>query len=311
MKINVAICTWNRAESLRSSLKGLRRQRSWDGIHVLVVNNNSTDTTSEVIAEFSDGMPVRELRETKQGLSHARNCALESSLDADYLIYTDDDVEVCEGWLSAYCEAFRAFPDAGFFAGPIDAGFCTELPKWIHDNLSKLAGSYGAVDLGGALRIMSASDVSQAPHGGNMAFNMKQIGSQRFDSCLGRTSEQMLLGEETAFVRGMMASGAAGVWIPEARLTHLIPAEHVSAAYVWKRFEGGGRSVARVDGLSSGPYWWGAPRYCWRQYVVSRAKMTLLAPLSSVAWFDAFSKTAYLHGYITEQRIMSACKRVR
>jgi hypothetical protein len=248
---------------------------------------------------------VREVLEAKQGLSHARNAALAASSDADYIIYTDDDVEVSETWLSAYLEAFAMFPEAGYFAGPIDPGFCGSVPNWVTANLSKLAGSYGALDLGGELRELSVAESRLAPHGGNMAFRIGEVQGLQFDTCLGRTGEIMLMGEETRFVLEMMNHGSQGVWVPRARLTHLIPSEHISAKYVWKRFEGGGRSVARTEGRSIGPNWFGAPRYCWKRYLMARTKMALLAPVRSRAWFDAFADAAYLQGYISEQRRMN------
>src|SRR3954466_10143738 len=108
MLVSVAICTWNRAENLDQTLAGLR------GLHVpadvewelLVVNNNSTDATEEVIARHTAQLPLRRLFERKQGLSNARNCAA-AAARGDLLLWTDDDVLVDPDWLAVYVDSAR------------------------------------------------------------------------------------------------------------------------------------------------------------------------------------------------------------
>ena len=69
--VSVAICTWNRCESLRRTLEGMLRLQvpvgvTWD---LIVVNNNGTDATDEVVTSFTDRLPVRLLHEATPGLS--------------------------------------------------------------------------------------------------------------------------------------------------------------------------------------------------------------------------------------------------
>ena len=76
MNISVAICTWNRSEFLNQTLKTLTNVRipqgtSWE---VLVVNNNCTDDTDEVVRRYAAVLPVRLLFEPQQGHANARNC---------------------------------------------------------------------------------------------------------------------------------------------------------------------------------------------------------------------------------------------
>src|SRR5436309_3023469 len=78
MHATVAICTWNRSQLLRQTLDqfldlAIPAGMTWE---LLVVNNNSTDDTDVVLAEFESRLPLRRLFEREPGLSHARNAAL-------------------------------------------------------------------------------------------------------------------------------------------------------------------------------------------------------------------------------------------
>src|SRR5262245_32415256 len=72
---SIVICTFNRSTLLADALLDLSRQSLDASLYeVLVVDNNSTDPTRDVVERASRERPnVRYLRETRQGLSHARN----------------------------------------------------------------------------------------------------------------------------------------------------------------------------------------------------------------------------------------------
>src|SRR5947207_180454 len=102
MRVTVAICTFNRAESLRRTLESvaalhLPEALDWE---VVVVNNNSTDHTDSVIESFKERLPIRREFEPQPGASNARNRAVYVA-KGDYFVWTDDDVVVDNGWLAA------------------------------------------------------------------------------------------------------------------------------------------------------------------------------------------------------------------
>src|SRR5688572_5191632 len=74
--VSLIICTRNRASALRECLDkiaAIKSQLRWE---LVVVDNNSSDNTADVIREFAAQapMPVRYALETRQGLGVARNC---------------------------------------------------------------------------------------------------------------------------------------------------------------------------------------------------------------------------------------------
>ena len=80
MKTTVILCTYNRCESLAKVLASaacleLPKSVDWE---VLVVDNNSSDGTGEVVEEFCRRYPgrFRYLFEPRQGKSHALNAGI-------------------------------------------------------------------------------------------------------------------------------------------------------------------------------------------------------------------------------------------
>ena len=132
MLITVAICTLNRAELLRRTLESSAAMRvppqlDWE---LVVVNNGCTDHTDELIAAFAGRMAVRREFEPQRGVSNARNRAVDAAR-GDYIVWTDDDVIVNPAWLAAYAEAFRRWPEAAVFGGPILPRYEAPVVKWV------------------------------------------------------------------------------------------------------------------------------------------------------------------------------------
>ena len=103
MDISVVICTRNRAEDLRATLKSLAAARVPEGraCELIVVDNGSTDHTKSVVEEYSvEQMPVRYVYDDRIGKSNAYNTAL-SLMEGDIFLGTDDDVRVPPNWIEA------------------------------------------------------------------------------------------------------------------------------------------------------------------------------------------------------------------
>src|SRR3970040_3346 len=132
MRLTVAICTWNRSHILDQALTEMHGLDVPSGVEweLLVVNNNCTDNTDEVIDRHTRFLPIRRLHEPTPGKSHALNRAVGESR-GEYILWTDDDVLVNRSWMVAYVEAFRRNPEAAFFGGPIEPLFVGSMPPWL------------------------------------------------------------------------------------------------------------------------------------------------------------------------------------
>lgn len=247
VKLSIVIATYNRGAALRRTLDSLAEMRepaqSWE---IIVVNNNSTDSTAEVFAQFSLSHPHINSRitdERRQGLSHARNCGIENS-QGDYIALIDDDVEVNEEFASAYIDFFDRHPQAAACGGKVIPLYETGKPEWISTYTERPIA--GTIDMGERIKIFKKG----YPTGANMAFRrsgLMKIGG--FDTSLGRTGEALMGGEEKDMFARFKAAGYEIYYVPDARVLHIIPASKLSDTYFTRIAEMCGRSE-RVRTLS-------------------------------------------------------------
>jgi glycosyltransferase involved in cell wall biosynthesis len=251
--VTVAICTWNRASLLDQTLARLAELAVPDAFawEVLVVDNGSTDETAEVLARHAAALPLRCAREERRGLSHARNRAA-AEARGELIAWTDDDVQVDTDWLTAYADGTRQFPDADFFGGPILPWFDAAPPEWIAASLSVIGSAFALCDLGPSRRPLTAQ---RLPYGANFAVRTAAQRRHLFDPALGRVGDELLSGDENEMMRRMLTDGHAGMWLPEARVRHLVPRERMTLDYVRQYYRGIGRTDVRVRGGA-------APRCC-------------------------------------------------
>jgi glycosyltransferase involved in cell wall biosynthesis len=240
---SVIICTYNRSAYVLKCLTALWPQAAALGAECLVIDNNSTDETASALATWCDGAgrppAVRLLRETAQGLSHARNAGL-AAARSPLVVFLDDDAIPTEGWLAACLAAFRAAPTLAACGGPIRPIFEAPKPDWL---LPAHHGLYSILDLGGA-------DIDfpggAYPYGANMAFNQVVTGPIRFDPALGRTGTSLLSGEEALVFQHITRNGGRVRYVATMAVDHHIPAARLVPEWLRQRYYYGGISERRV-----------------------------------------------------------------
>src|SRR5688572_29690523 len=97
--LTTLIATYNGARTLPEVLKAYCALQPTDGRwKLVVVDNGSTDRTSEIIAAYRQHLPLTYLIEPKQGKNAALNTGL-TCRAGDLLVLTDDDVLPRSDWL--------------------------------------------------------------------------------------------------------------------------------------------------------------------------------------------------------------------
>jgi glycosyltransferase involved in cell wall biosynthesis len=270
MFITVAICTLNRAESLRRTLASLvAMQVPSDVAWEIVIVHTSTDHTDHVIRKYVGLLPVRWEFEPRPGKSNAQNRAIDVA-KGDYILWIDDDVLVDAGWLTAYVEAFRRWPEAAVFGGRITPRYEAPVAKWVIESESVLFGPYAIRDFGDRVHPLSADDEGYFPYGANWAIRALEQRAFRYDPELGPAANRWRTGEETDVIRRVLGSGMTGYWIPEALVEHCIGRNRQTVRYIAAFYESWGETLAfRTAAVTAaGPFWFGIPRKIWPRLLI-------------------------------------------
>jgi len=268
----VLICTYNRADVLGETLDSLARCRAnglrWD---VLVVDNNSSDGTRDVVVSRMAGFPVslRYMFEPRQGKSNALNTGL-AATDAAIVAFTDDDVRVDENWIDASCRPMLADPSIDYTGGPVLPIWERPCPGWLDQTRADLWGTLAILDYGRESFVFE--ERRRVPLGANMAVRrslVDRVGG--FDPDLGRKGNSLLGQEQAEFFCRSREAGARGLYVPRMALRHHVPARRLTHEYFRRWWYWKGVSKARLEhwhpvteigiDLSTVPRLFGVPRF--------------------------------------------------
>lgn len=254
LNFSIVIPTYNRAGLLDRTLLSVSRLRVPNGteVELVVVNNNSTDTTSEVVGRRADDFPfpVREVIETKQGLNHARNRGIVEGRH-EMLVFLDDDVKVNPEWLAGCREAAES-NEADYVVGPVFPDYVDGKPSHVTPRIERWVDSWYSRRGNAPFRFEAAGD-SFLP-GCNFAVRKsaaEEVGGFRPD--LDRCGEEMLAGGDTEFGYRLLESGKQGCYEPRCSVGHAVTLDKLGKAALRRRVAGLGRTWAVMEIMRSGP----------------------------------------------------------
>lgn len=238
--ISIIICTYNRAGYLRDTLLSLlETDADPDAFEILIIDNNSSDETHAVSQQIIQKYPdinLRYIKETKQGLSHARNRGI-AETSGHVLLFLDDDIFTEPQFISAWISFFRDHPDVSGGGGKIHVQFDDPRPVWMSHFLLPLLGYH---DLGSNIKKYPSN---KYPFGGNMAFKreiFEQYGT--FNTQLGRKGKQLMASEEKEFY-GRLSDEEEIYYVPRAFLHHRVNEQRLTKNYIKKQALGLGKSI--------------------------------------------------------------------
>src|SRR5918998_66000 len=110
--VSVVIPCYNQAHFLGEAIESVLAQ-SYPNFEIIVVDDGSTDDTSEVAKRYPK---VRLVRQENQGLSAARNSGLARS-EGEYVVFLDADDRLLPEALEAGLGCLEARPECAFVSG--------------------------------------------------------------------------------------------------------------------------------------------------------------------------------------------------
>ena len=263
MDASIIVCTHNRAESLRDTLRALRAQqtnpdRSWE---LIVVDNNSHDDTRKVVEMAQQEWPLLRYEfEKAQGLSHARNRGIVAAR-GEVLLFTDDDVLPEEDWLETTLRGLATY-QADACGGYIAPLWETPPPAWLTQRF------YGFL----AIRTDRTDDYlitdeSQAPFGANMGVKKTVFARTGvFDVSRGRKGKTLSGGEDIELFERILAAGIKAVFLGGARVHHKVEASRMTKRYLRRWRLQSSRNLAIIGGLPSERRIFNIPLYLFPQF---------------------------------------------
>ena len=255
---------------------GFSEPMKWE---VIVVDNNSSDQTREVVDEFRTqfGDRLRYVFEPQQGLSCARNAGIREAR-GEILAFTDDDVTVEPAWLGNLSAALNDKKWAGL-GGRTLPRQPFSLPAWLSpENPQDWGGIVGGIfDLGNEPR-----ELACPPYGANMAFRkamFDKYGGFRTD--LGRSGGVLMSNEDIEFGRRLMEAGEHLLYEPSAVAYHPILENRLRKEYFLRWWFNFGR--ARIIEAGPRPGILGIPRH----YISIPNNLLRVLPLQAIRWLFA------------------------
>lgn len=161
---SIILATRNRQKTLQRFVENLEMADTKPGIELIIVDNNSSDTTSTYLNELSASVPFIVVKENILGKSNSLNRGIKRA-SGEVFLFVDDDIIFENNYFVELEKVVRNYPEVNIFAGRILVDI-ENVPAWIREshNLRTLLTS--EQDLGSDIFIF---EVGEYPVGPNIA----------------------------------------------------------------------------------------------------------------------------------------------
>jgi len=248
--ISAIICTHNRETYLGAAIDSLLVQEFAPGFEVVVVDNNSSDRTGEVVKQRLSDARLKYVFEPVLGLSVARNTGAKESR-GEIIAYLDDDAVACDRWLQILYSAYENNSKIAIAGGKVTLLWPQGIqqPHWLSPGL---AANLGAYDLGDSIVYIEQPGLT--PRGLNYSIRrsfLNEIGG--FDPHLGRVGKNLLSNEELQMTELALQRGWQVAYLPDALVAHNVAPERLKRSWFLNRG------------------WWQGISECYREQLAGKA----------------------------------------
>lgn len=301
--ITVIFATANRAELLAQTLRHFEsldtRGLAWQ---LIVIDNGSKDRTPQVLAAARARLPLIALSQPEPGKNRALNLGLPHAT-GELIVFTDDDIVPDRDWLLALIAASRRWPTHDVFAGRIIPRFPDATPNWMRHHFFSGA-AFARFELP-----QDEGPTDKLALGPNFAVRHRVVASNRYSETIGPHNGQRnyAMGSETEYLLRLKQAGHETLYVPSARVEHVIQSNQTTPEWMLARSFRLGRGLTRVGLVNSdkSPHLFGVPLSIlptvgrtWLRY--------RLSPL--LGWqrhFDVAIEYQFLRGSLHELRLLA------
>ncbi len=303
MNFSVVIPTYNRAGDLRETIQSLATLKTTAPWEALIVDNNSSDDTRQVVEDAARTFPVdlHYVFEPEQGRSAALNAGIRRSRGA-IVVTTDDDVRVEPDWLDCAGDALDSL-NCDYVGGKVLPLWGAPRPAWIPAEGGKHWAVIALLDYGPD-PVPCFARAHFVPLGVNMAFRRHAFDrAGLWSNRVGRKKGTLLGQEVREWMMRAREAGLQGYYTPTLSVRHLIQPDRLRKSYFrrWFYWNGVSRALLYRDAwidmqapdattldFSRVPHILGVPRFFYGKALSELQRMLASAVRrETVARFDA------------------------
>lgn len=146
-RISVIIPAFNEAENMGACLEAFTQQTTHETFEVVVVDNNSTDRTADVVRSFGTKLHVELVHEMEKGRGMARMRGFERAR-GEILFSTDADTVVPPDWIESFVAALEKDPAIVAVTSTAEIADCSALQNMIFSATFPLSFHLNSMVLG-------------------------------------------------------------------------------------------------------------------------------------------------------------------
>jgi glycosyltransferase involved in cell wall biosynthesis len=298
VRFSIIVCAYNASGRITEPLEHIcRLDYPSEYFELIVVDNNSTDNTSEAVREVLKVPGIsfehRIIKEMTQGLIHARIAGVQAAKH-DYLVFVDDDNLLEPEYLSHASMILQENQKIGALGGQVSLKTdLKELPAWFY--------SYANAYAVGAQAQFSGDVSTRGYLWGAGIILKKSLLKLPIDHAVpfalsGRSGSKLTSGDDSEICKWVLISGHTLYYSSDLKLVHVIPSTRIKKPYIdtlLKALDDSGAVLNVYD------------RWLWRQKCRQNAKKNLFRWIMSELRF-AWSKNEQTELVVTTIKRLQA-----
>lgn len=241
--VSVIVPTYNRGDMLDVTIGSFVNQNySADSYEIVVVDNNSSDHTREIVKRWQERsrVPISYIFEARQGVHFARNTAFKHAV-GEILYYTDDDMIAEADLLSEIVKPFFYDARIAVVTGRVLPKWQKEPPPWV---LELCQNSLLSLQMRPEHFVISSQNVG-------VASCHQAIRREAFADAGGfnpeNTAGEWVGDGETGLNLKMMELGYLFAFTNSAVIHHMIPPQRMTQEYLNSRLANQGNCDSYTD----------------------------------------------------------------
>lgn len=250
--LSIIVCTYNNNHLLQGCLNCFKNQFLNHEVcfELLVVDNNSSDKTREVVEGFIQEGFIPNLKyifEPNPGLTNARLAGVKNAAYS-WIAFIDDDVRISPNWIASAISFIQEHPRAGVVSGKIELQY-TEVPS---PAALKCEAALCRIDYGPEPFDFQNSGLAMRLAGAALILNkqaVEETGWLKKRFLTDRLGKSLSSGGDTEIILRIKNKGWEIWYTPSLLATHVIPPSRTTIKYLCRLHRGLACSSAQLRAI--------------------------------------------------------------